>query len=1095
MLKRLIPFFLALFFVLRLTAQEKAHPFIRNFLPAEYGGETQIWAFEQDNKGFMYLAGNSGIHVFNGNYWHTIKFKGSNVCRSLQKAKNGQIFVGLIDDFGYLAPDNKGLMNFVSLVHLVDSAQRGFADVWSTKCANGKVFFHTMDALFVYDLQSKKLKTIPQLVYYLNNVNGRIFGQTNDGLVEVRNDSLLLLSSDLSPWLILAMGQNRAFMLNAKTKQAEVINLGNLENISGQFFKADKAANIYRKLINEQAYHSIFWNDSLFLFGTLSSGILVMDKQGNFLETIGEKEGLENSAIIYLFEDNRHQVWAGTSNGAAYIEFYSPIRHWTKYDGLAGAFYGTTKLHGVLHVLTNLGLFYFDNNTFNPIPELSGENGHQVFFAADFEIPGSGKVSLAGTSQGIWEIKNNRAQKLITSTQYHLLQSEYQKKYFYFCDENYFVRFQYGQHSRADTLFEFSESIDFLAEFPENHFWFVSNGKITLLDNVSKNLTEYSVANQEFVSAFLLHQKLYFLAKKGVYTLENDSLMPDNALFGDYYVDSESELISLDTIKEHEFLIIDRKQNKYRLHKIISKEDNFLIDSFLFNRLPEVDGVFVDTMNRIYASGTKEVYQMALNREDFSMLCPVPWIEKMLLNGGDSLIHLAGEEVFYIDYAYNDVTFYFSLPFYDYHETNKFSYQLLGSKNEHWSDWQSDYKKEFSNLREGSYQFNLKAINTYNHVSEVRSIKFVVRPPYYRSNLAYFVYFLMLSLVVWLIIKLYTIKLKRENEQLENIVRLRTAEIMQQKEEIQAQAENLKELNDAVSIKNTELVMQKEEIQAQAENLQEINTLLTETNKEITAQKEEINKKNQDILSSIQYAKRIQKAVLKIDDDFKLTLPEHFILLKPKDIVSGDFYFIKQVGNILGIAAVDCTGHGVPGAFMSMLGTAFLTDIVHNKDITSASAILEQMRVLVKSSLSQTDKSATAKDGMDMGIIGINLETLEAQFAGAHQTLYIFRNNELLEWKGDRMPVGVSKKEGPFTNFTLKLHKNDVMYLFSDGYYDQFGGTDGRKLNKAGMLEILRNIQHKPMKEQHDILLQVHYKWIGDAHKQLDDILVMGFRF
>ncbi|MBN2519797.1 MAG: response regulator, partial [Bacteroidales bacterium] len=256
----------------------------------------------------------------------------------------------------------------------------------------------------------------------------------------------------------------------------------------------------------------------------------------------------------------------------------------------------------------------------------------------------------------------------------------------------------------------------------------------------------------------------------------------------------------------------------------------------------------------------------------------------------------------------------------------------------------------------------------------------------------------------------------------------------------------------------------------------------------------------QKLTSSINYAKYIQTAVLPPESYIKKILPEHFILFKPKDIVSGDFYWITEKEGVIILAVADCTGHGVPGGFMSMLGIAFLNEIVNkigiNKHIRSlhANEILNQLRDQIIHSLHQSLDKDHPKDGMDVAVVIIDLENRHLQYSGAHNPLYIIRNNEFIQLNPDKMPIGIYRNLNySFTNHDFNLEYGDKLYLFTDGYYDQLDTSNTRKFLIKNFKSLLLSIQDKPMDEQKDILEEIINEWRGDK-EQLDDILIFGFK-
>jgi len=268
---------------------------------------------------------------------------------------------------------------------------------------------------------------------------------------------------------------------------------------------------------------------------------------------------------------------------------------------------------------------------------------------------------------------------------------------------------------------------------------------------------------------------------------------------------------------------------------------------------------------------------------------------------------------------------------------------------------------------------------------------------------------------------------------------------------------------------------------------QKANQILEEKNELITEQKKEIT-------DSIRYASRIQRAILPSDEILLQTLPEHFVLYLPRDIVSGDFFWLSQQGGKIVIVAADCTGHGVPGAFMSMLGVSFLYEIVNKEAILQPAAILNYLRERVKSTLSQTGKKDEAKDGMDISLCVFDPNEMKLEWAGAYNPLYIIRKGELMEFKADKMPIAIHMNDHlSFTNNEIPVQKGDTFYISSDGYADQFGGADGRKFMSKKYKEMILQIWDKPMNEQKEIIHKAHLDWKGN-HEQVDDILVFGVR-
>lgn len=286
---------------------------------------------------------------------------------------------------------------------------------------------------------------------------------------------------------------------------------------------------------------------------------------------------------------------------------------------------------------------------------------------------------------------------------------------------------------------------------------------------------------------------------------------------------------------------------------------------------------------------------------------------------------------------------------------------------------------------------------------------------------------------------------------------------------------NERMLEDKVALRTSEVLQQKAEIEIQSKKIEIFYKQVTD---------------------SIRYAKRIQEAILPPDNFVRKLMPDSFVLYKPKDIVSGDFYWFDQVADKIFFATVDCTGHGVPGAFMSIVGHNLLKQIMNTKHYLQPAKILDELNKGVRETLHQRNfEDSATKDGMDIIICSFDKSNYELEFAAAFNPLLLIRNKELSEIKGNKFSVGIylEKETRSFTNHKLQMQKGDVIYIFSDGYADQFGGPRGKKFMQSQLRNLLLDIHQKPMPEQKRILDQTIEHWRGNED-QVDDILVMGFR-
>lgn len=264
---------------------------------------------------------------------------------------------------------------------------------------------------------------------------------------------------------------------------------------------------------------------------------------------------------------------------------------------------------------------------------------------------------------------------------------------------------------------------------------------------------------------------------------------------------------------------------------------------------------------------------------------------------------------------------------------------------------------------------------------------------------------------------------------------------------------------------------------------------------EQSRQYSEYQRQQREIAESLKYASYIQQALYPPESLITNLVPEHFIFFQPREIVSGDFYYVAGHGGTVYIAVGDCTGHGVPGAFMSLLGITFLNEIISRGNMYGAASVLNQLREHVMKALCQTGVETEQKDGIDLALCILDTRKNKLDFAGAFNPLYLVRDRQLIELEGDKMPVGIgAEEEKPFTGQQLELKDKDTLYLFTDGFADQFGGVNGKKFKYKAFRELLLNGTDLPMAEQKNRLKQTFEAWKGNL-RQLDDVLVCGFRY
>lgn len=385
----------------------------------------------------------------------------------------------------------------------------------------------------------------------------------------------------------------------------------------------------------------------------------------------------------------------------------------------------------------------------------------------------------------------------------------------------------------------------------------------------------------------------------------------------------------------------------------------------------------------------------------------------------------------------------------------KYQYKLEGIDPD-WVPPTAKNEATYPALPPGKYTFHIKSMNNDGLWNEVPiTFQFEILPPWYKTWWFYTLCAIAVLSGVYFYNSYKTKKLTEANIKLENTVEERTRELREEKEKVE------------------------------------------QFNQEIVEQKAIIETKNRDITDSIKYAKNIQEALLPSLQILKKALPESFVLYMPKDIVSGDFYWFANKGGKYFFASVDCTGHGVPGAFMSIIGNSLLNEIVTEQHIYKPGEILDHLHAGVKEALNQNKGEFERRDGMDIALCAYNPQTNELEYAGANRPLWLFRNNanEMEIIKANKFPIGGLELEESrtFTNHLMQVSSGDTIYVFSDGYADQFGGGTGKKFMVKNMQKLIAQIKSLPMNEQYSRLQNEFLNWRGEF-EQVDDVLVIGAR-
>ena len=1068
-------------------------PFIRNFEPLEYGAPEQNWSMVQDSRGVMYFGNNDrGVLEFDGHNWRNIPVPNNSPVRSLAIDERGTVYVGAIGEIGYLAPDNSGLMEYHTLNHLIDSSHIDFRDVWKTHVLDGKVYFATSPVIFVYDHNDVSARRIagpdeniaPFLTFA---VDGSLYtGTFRKGLIKLNEEGyevvengdffeminiFEILDYD-SDHLLICTGENGVYLYNKQT---------------GETDRSVIAPDAQDYLMNHYLYHATRLTGGKYAFATLFGGVVITGRDGEFISLVTPENGLRDETVSAVYNNHdeglQRPVWLTLNNGLAYIESHNPLKSFGEESGLRGIVLDVIRYEGTLYVATMSGVFSLSYDEVMPVFRQVDEIRHSAWSFAIVDIPGRGSRLIAGTQNGVYEIdplgnvvsiSGQIEDKTHNCRSMRISKHHPSRIYLGLATDLEYLEFTGGEWT-STRVRAVNDEIRAIQEDMDGNLWLATfvNGYLRVEFTEKDTLTRYYAGNDGLpellrnINIATYGDELLFTSEKGIFNFDRATgrFSPDKR-FENVPGRPEAGVYHIEQDNEGSLWISAYDENERWIAKL-RRDDNglYLPDDTPFRPLPAVwcdviypdeEGVvWIGISNSIYSFDTKKERNYEQPFQTLIRRVTISQIDSVIFNGTNYRVDADGNNVISqlqpdqlrprLNFSDNRLEFEFAAPFYDSHDQTEYSWFLEG-EDRAWTGWASETRANYTYLREGHYTFRVRARNVYGVESSEASFEFYISPPWHRTIAAYIGYLLLLTLFIYGIVIFNSRRLKKEKIILEGIVRERTAEIMKQKEEIEAQRDKIAE-------------------------------------------------QNKNITDSIEYAQRIQTAILPPGDYVRELLPQRFILFLPRDIVSGDFYWLtKKHRRIISVAA-DCTGHGVPGGFMSMLGIAFLNEIVNKSpDNVTAADILNQLREQVIASLHQTGKTGEAQDGMDISLFILEWEKKKLEFAGANNPLIIIRDGEIIEIKGDKMPIGIhDRADMPFTNHTLDLENEDVIYTFSDGYQDQFGGPRGKKFMIKRFKHLLIDIHKNPMSEQKDILLAKLEEWQG-TFERVDDIIVMGVR-
>lgn len=1076
---------------------EAGAPFLQYYSLKAQQIHPENWALCFDRRGLLYTANVEGVVEHDGQSWRVIPVEGRRV-RSLALGADGRIYVGAEGTFGRLEPDAKGLLEYKSLVEQLPAEAREFANVYQLVAVGPDLYLNLGSHLARFGPTGPKAwKALVNDGYQKAfSANGQLYVQElSVGLRVLKGDALETIESGQ---IFSDIAQRIDALVPYNERRVLIATRGvGLFLYDAELGLQPLPSDVAPLLADDQLYCGAALPSGEFALGTLRGGVHLIDRQGRRLRTLGRADGLPPGKVYELRPDAQGSLWLAMDRGLAHIELPYTLTRFGDGQGLIGAALAVQRHGGTLYAATSTGVYALQPGqraAFAPVGGLAAQAWHLASVEGDL---------LVASTQGVFALRGSALVPVSgddPSAAFVLHAARHQPGRVYVGLINGIGVLERGPRGWAlvGRLPGYDRQVNWIVESPAPGpggsvaLWFgdATSGVARALiyqnaDPVVELFTSddglpYADGNR----AALVAGQLVFGTRQGLYNYDEPTRRFALAapLGSELSRQPRAVRALLPVGNELTWALTYSAAEGQRLWQLKG-----IGDATRGLRTP-LGRVAEQQIVRLYADTPADGGALWLAGDDGlvrydpsvkkSFLAPYRALIRSVLPLADSTggaiiymgLHDSTRSAAEVTHEFNSLRASVGTTAYDHPEATEFQYRLEPIEPTY-SRWTRESYRDYTNLFEGTYTLRVRARNAYGQMSSEDSYTFTIAPPWYRTWLAYGIYALVFLAALYGFLRWRIAQLEADKRVLEQKVAERTAELQQA---------------------NTEILAQKSELENAYEEIRATNEQLNEA-------LHEIEEKNRDITDSIQYARRIQEAILPPENEWVEALPDAFVLYKPRDIVSGDFYWLLRTDGLTYVAAVDCTGHGVPGAFMSVMGNSLLHEIIGQSGARDPGEILTRLDKRVQQTLRQVagtpGSSSASKDGMEVALLCFDTRRSELAFAGANRPLFYVRDGQMHEVEPDKVPIGYHSytEIERFTTTRIAWQRGDIFYAFSDGYGDQFGGERGRKFMVKNLKDLLLKHHADPMSRQRDLLGQTIETWRG-GRPQIDDILVMGIR-
>ncbi len=1033
----------------------------------------------QDKEGFIWIGTQDGLNRFDGYEFVVFKHDPSNV-NSLSD-NYIQNITGSEDSCIFII-NNDGLEKY-------NYKTNKFSNILKNRRYDGSAYSTKINAVFQDDEKNLWIRTETGIIRYYTE--GNKFLEYNQKILNnehISDYNYFSISEDAEKNLW-TPSQNGLVKFDSKTNKFTTFKIN--ENL-----KANEIFSVYIE------------NPEKIWIGTKNGIYIFNPKTNKFKEQKLKHEILEAKAI---FKDSKGTVWIGTKFGLLnktsdkqYFEYFR-LENFVNQDINVGNISNIIQdKSGIIWVSSDYGIFKIDSkkkkfNLYqknkNKSIKFSSNTFYSIYLDDETKLLwlGTGGFGLNIFNRETKNVKIlNSKNSILTSDDIYCIIPDKKGNIWIGTNEGPYI---YSKKNKNLTSFSKYVQKDFdkifvknrisNILFEENNIWFstanglykYNKGNITSFNNYENSLSSIGVFkaikrnNEEIwlgtsngLNVYNLKTDSFKIYDKDNHRISSNSVLTifkssDNTIWLgtgtglNKYIPEKDSFIYYTSQSNgfaNDFIYTISEDNKNNLWMSTNKGiikfnpkteevTNFSVGDNLQSNEFNIGAVYFDKKNNeMFWGGINGLNSLTFKTIEKNQFSPKPVITKFIVNTKNSRNNILkdNKDEFFLKYKESSFEIYYAVLEYTHPEKNKFKYKFEES-GEDWIDLGHKRSISFYHLSPGNYTFLVIGSNSdgvWN--TEPTKLKIHISPPWWFSTIAYIIYPILFGVLIFGVVFLYNREIRNENK------------ILHEKQKIADKVEK---------------------------------------------QREQLSVKNQSISESLRYASRIIDTMLPSKKYIKKLLPDYFILFMSKEIVSGDFYWVDETVDKTFVAAVDCTGHGVPGAFMSIIGLDILRNIIL-QGIDTPSEILDNLNNEIASIFSSDEEENDFKDGMDISIIAIHKYENIVEYAGSINQMFLIRDDNINEIKADRFSISpININRGLFKNHILEVKDNDMIYLFSDGYVDQFGGPDEKKFKYRRFRHMLLNNYKRPVEEQKGVLKRVINSWKGDL-EQVDDILIIGIR-